>query len=87
MQKSHRPMQKLLHLIFTRAQRTNPPGSPGFDPNMYNPRFVYWCYKTYLQRVPDEAGWQYWTSVLNSEGDYGHIIEAFQVCVQYRDRF
>lgn len=64
----------------------NPPGSPGFNVSEYNPRFVYWCYLTYLQRVPDAPGWQYWTSVLNSEGDYGHIIEAFQVCGPYRDR-
>ncbi len=63
----------------------NPPGSPGFNASEYNPRFVYWCYKKYLQREPDSPGWEYWTNVLNTEGNYGHIIEAFQVCNEYRD--
>lgn len=64
----------------------NPPGSPGFNPAEYNPRFVYWCYRNYLKREPDAAGWQNWTNVLNSEGSYAHIIEAFEVCSEYRDR-
>lgn len=63
----------------------NPPGSPGFNGSVYNPRFVYWCYQKYLQRNPDPPGWEYWTNVLNTEGNYGHIIEAFQVCTEYRD--
>ncbi len=64
----------------------NPPGTPGFDPAVYNRRFVFWCYKKYLGKEPDPEGWQFWTDVLNTDGDYAHTIEAFQVCGDYRDR-
>jgi len=63
----------------------NPPGTPGFNPAVYNRRFVYWCYKKYLQKEPDAAGWDYWTNDLNSNGDYGHTIDAFQLSWDYRD--
>src|SRR5207237_2411243 len=64
----------------------HPPGSPGFDSSTYNPRFVYWCYRTYLQKEPDAEGWDFWTRTLNSDGNYGHIIDSFQVCDVYRGR-
>jgi hypothetical protein len=72
--------------ISTDPEMANPPGSPGFNPAIYNRRFVYWCYKKYLQREPDQAGWDYWTNDLNSNGDYGHMIDAFQLSWDYRDR-
>jgi Tol biopolymer transport system component len=72
--------------IGTDPDMANPPGSPNFNPAVYNRRFVFWCYKKYLLRDPDQAGWDFWTSVLNSDGDYAHIIDAFQVSAAYRDR-
>jgi len=68
-------------------EMANPPGSPGFNAAVYNRRFVYWCYWKYLQRDPTgDPGWDYWTDALNSDGDYAHIIDAFQVSDDYRNR-
>jgi hypothetical protein len=69
-------------------EMANPPGSPGFNPAVYNRRFVYWCYKAYLRRDPNDdlAGWNYWTNVLNSDGDYNHMIDSFQLSTEYRGR-
>jgi len=65
----------------------NGPGTPGFDPPVYNRRFVFWCYQTYLDRDPtDDPGWDFWTNVLNSTGNYAHIIDAFQLSSDYRNR-
>ncbi|HBB86297.1 MAG TPA: hypothetical protein DC047_01630 [Blastocatellia bacterium] len=72
--------------IGTDPDMANPPGSPGFNPAIYNRRFVYWCYKKYLLREPDLEGWNFWTDSLNSDGNYSHIIDAFQLSGQYRDR-
>lgn len=72
--------------IGTDPDMAHPPGTAGFNAPVYNRRFVFWCYKKYLLRDPDPEGWDYWTSVLNSEGNYGHIIESFQVSGAYRDR-
>jgi hypothetical protein len=73
--------------IQTDPDMANPPGSPGFNPAIYNRRFVYWCYRKYLQRDPTgDPGWDFWTNSLNSDGDYGHIIKAFQLSGPYRDR-
>jgi hypothetical protein len=72
--------------IGTDPDMANPPGSFGFNPAVYNRRFVYWCYKKYLLREPDLEGWNFWTDSLNSDGNYSHIIDAFQLSGQYRDR-
>ncbi|MGH9972258.1 MAG: hypothetical protein ACREBG_31310, partial [Pyrinomonadaceae bacterium] len=73
--------------IQTDPEMANPPGSPGFNAPVYNRRFVYWCYRKYLQRDPTgDSGWDYWTNDLNSNGNYGHIIDAFQLSGQYRER-
>jgi hypothetical protein len=71
----------------------NGPGTPGFDPNVYNHRFVYWCYKKYLLRDPgssevDQSGWEFWANDLNTGvKTYADVIDAFQVCADYRNRF
>jgi len=62
------------------------PGSPGFDPQAYNRQFVYWCYWKYLHKPPDDPGWDFWTNVLNSDFNYAHMIDAFQLSADYRDR-
>lgn len=44
----------------------------------------------YLRRDPVESndvdGWQFWTNRLNSSGDYGNIIDSFQLSIEYRNR-
>jgi hypothetical protein len=73
--------------IQTDPAMANPPGTPGFNPAVYNRRFVYWCYRKYLQRDPTgDPGWDWWTNVLNSNGNYGQIIDAFQLSGDYRSR-
>lgn len=75
--------------IHTDPDLANPPGTPGFNASVYNRAFVKYCYLKYLQRDPilDPAGWQYWTNILNGDGDYGHTINAFQLSGDYRNRF
>jgi Domain of unknown function (DUF4214) len=65
----------------------NPPGTPGFNAATYNRAFVRHCYLNYLRREPDPEGWDHWTNELNSYGNYWHIIDAFQLAPQYRERF
>ncbi|HEX7721294.1 MAG TPA: PKD domain-containing protein [Pyrinomonadaceae bacterium] len=62
----------------------NGPGSPNFDREAYNREFVYWCYVGYLHKFPDPDGWDFWTNDLNSDDDYSHMIDAFQLCDDYR---
>lgn len=71
--------------IQTDPNLSNPPGSPGFIPEVYNRAFVRHCYIAYLHKEPDPDGWDYWTNNLNSNGDYHHMIDAFQVCDDYRN--
>jgi len=65
----------------------NPPGSPGFNAATYNRAYVRHCYLNYLRREPDPEGWDHWTNELNSNGDYWHILDAFQLSPEYRNRF
>lgn len=65
----------------------NPPGTAGFSPAIYNRAFIRHCYLNYLLREPDPEGWDHWTNDLNSDGNYWHIIEAFQAAPRYRERF
>ena len=64
----------------------NGPGTPGYDPPVYNRRFVYWCYIVYLHTAPDNPGWDFWTDKLNEHNDYFHTIKAFQLSADYRNR-
>jgi hypothetical protein len=74
--------------ILTDPDMANPPGTPDFNPAIYNREFVYWCYQKYLGRDPhdDPVGWQFWTDNLNSNGDYAHTIDSFQLSDEYRNR-
>ena len=66
----------------------NPPGSPGFIAPVYNRAFVKYCYLQYLHKDPalDPDGWGFWTNDLNSNGNYGHTIDAFISSTEYRAR-
>jgi hypothetical protein len=55
----------------------NPPGSPGFNPSVYNPAFVRHCYMGFLRRHPEQGGLDFWVDVLNRTGDYLGVINAF----------
>jgi hypothetical protein len=67
----------------------NPAPPPGSD---FNSReFVRLCYVIYLQREPDQAGWDFWTNQLNNDiingVGYNHLIKAFIASADYRQRF
>lgn len=64
----------------------NPPGSPNFDPSVYNPAFVTHCYRNFLQRPPESGGLAFWTDVLNRTGDYTGVINAFITSYEYRNQ-
>ncbi|HEX7176994.1 MAG TPA: M4 family metallopeptidase [Pyrinomonadaceae bacterium] len=62
----------------------NPPGSARpYD----NRQFVRWCYKMYLNREPDQGGWDFWTNDLNGHGDYNITINAFLRSGDYHYRY
>jgi hypothetical protein len=65
----------------------NPPGSAGFNAPVYNRAFVKYCYIYYLGRDPNDdlEGWDFWTRNLNSNGNYYHMIDSFQLSSEYRD--
>lgn len=65
----------------------NPPGSPGFDPNVYNPAFVTACYVGLLNRNPDQQGFANWVDTLNQTGDYDHVLNGFLESSEFRARF
>jgi hypothetical protein len=65
---------------------TNPPGSPGFNAAVYNPRFIYWCYQFFLRREPDPGGLENHLNKLNSTGDYAQTVFDFIYSPEYRNR-
>jgi hypothetical protein len=72
----------------TDSAMANPPGSPGFNPAVYNPAFVRHCYLSFLQTTnPDQGGFDFWVNNLNANGDYLGVIDAFVSGDQYRLRF
>ncbi|MCU1264625.1 MAG: hypothetical protein JWM21_943 [Acidobacteria bacterium] len=62
------------------------PGSPNFDPAIYDPAFVRHCYENFLRRPPDSGGFAFWVVVLNSSGDYSGVISAVSSFPEYRNR-
>jgi len=65
--------------------------NPAPPPDFNSREFVRLCYVVYLQREPDQAGWDFWTSELerdiaNGVG-YNHVIKAFIASTDYRQRF
>jgi hypothetical protein len=65
----------------------NPPGSPGFDPNVYNPAFVNACYESFLDRDPDPGGYDYYMNILNQTADYNRVLDGFLESAEFRLRF
>jgi hypothetical protein len=61
----------------------------GFKQREYNPAFVLIEYFGYLQRDPDEAGYQFWLDVLNNRvpGNYQAMVCAFITSAEYQHRF
>jgi hypothetical protein len=53
----------------------------------YNRAFVAMQYFGYLRRNPDEAGYTEWVRVLETTGDFRHMIFGFIYSVEYRARF
>lgn len=60
----------------------------GVSPDFNNEEFVRLCYLVFLRRnvSPDDGGYQFWLSQLNSNNDYNHIIRAFLESGDYRNR-
>lgn len=61
--------------------------SPGVVPDFNNAEFVRLCYYIYLQRGPDQAGYDGWLAQLNSTNDDNSIISGFINSAEYRARF
>lgn len=59
----------------------------GVWPDFNNAEFVRLCFVTYLQRDPDQGGYDQWLSYLNSTGDYNGVINGFIASAEYRTRF
>ena len=49
-----------------------------------NYEFVYDCYIAYLQRVPDQPGWDFWTANTNANGRNATLM-AFAVSTEFSD--
>lgn len=64
----------------------NPPGSPNFNAAAYNPRFIYWCYRRFLDRNPDPGGFDFYMNILNTTGDYRQVVFGFIYSPEYRSR-
>ena len=62
---------------------------PPFRSREYNPAFVLMQYFGYLQRDPDQAGYDFWlNAVVNSEpNNYRGMVCAFLTATEYQRRF
>jgi hypothetical protein len=49
-----------------------------------NYEFVYDCYVAYLQRLPDQSGWNFWTANTNANGRAATLM-AFAVSSEFSD--
>jgi len=58
-------------------------------PSVYNRAFVLMQYFGYLQRDPDQAGYDFWVNLLTNiePGDYGGMVCAFVTSAEYQLRF
>ena len=61
--------------------------SPELFNREYNAAFVLMQYFGYLQRDPDETGYNNWLSLLNRTGDYRTMIFGFLYSQEYISRF
>jgi subtilisin family serine protease len=55
--------------------------------NEYNTEYVLWLYRKLLRREPDSVGHGNWVDVLNSTGNYDHVVGGFINSTEYRVRF
>lgn len=46
--------------------------------------YVYDLYKAWLQREPDQSGWDFWTGGVSRDGRAA-VLEAFAVCGEFQD--
>lgn len=53
----------------------------------YNSAFVTHCYTSFLRRQPSASEVSWWLNILNSNGDYGAIVNGFITSAEYRQRF
>jgi len=60
-----------------------------FSAAVYNPSFVLMEYFGYLQRGPDQSGYDFWLNVLNNRepGNYRGMVCAFITSTEYQRRF
>ena len=72
---------------FQQQPRASGLPNPNPPPQYVNREFVRMCYVIYLQRHPDQAGWDFWTNNLNGNNDYNNMIRAFLTSFEYRARF
>jgi len=59
----------------------------GVFPDFNNQEFVRLCYVLYMQRDPDQSGYDFWTANLNASNDYKGVIRGFIESPEYRTRF
>jgi hypothetical protein len=60
---------------------------PPFVATEFNRSFVLMQYFGYLRRDPDQAGYDFWLSVLNETNDQDGMVGAFITSTEYRARF
>jgi hypothetical protein len=60
-----------------------------FSISLYNPAFVLMQYFGYLQRGPDQGGYDFWLEHLNNRNpnNYRAMVCAFITSVEYQRRF
>lgn len=49
-----------------------------------NHDFVYDCYKAWLQREPDQGGWDFWTAQANQNGQAA-VLPAFPLSIEFNE--
>jgi hypothetical protein len=61
----------------------NQSGNPPFN----NSEFVKLCYRLYLRREAEPAGFNSWLNLLNQANDYNAVIKGFITSAEYLGRF
>ncbi len=65
----------------------NNPGLANPGSHEYNREYVRLCYEAFLDRSPDQPGWDGWTNYLDSHpGDYNPLVGGFINSNEYRTR-
>ena len=61
--------------------------SSEYQQTSYNRVFVTMVYYGMLRRMPDQAGFNYWVSLLGGGSSALNLINGFLVAAEYRGRF